>query len=319
MVALPIPLLAASGLAVPLPSIVYRVAIGVADRTQAVAVGVPGLDAFVAGTTELPRRGTIRLSSQEVAEARAAATADRVRSTATSSPADEERARRVLTTRPAEPTVDAARVVSTDHAGWTDSSETAATAAPHAEAPSQPSAEASDGQSHVSLGPADERQEAPAPSSPTRSTPADKAPPRAEPPADGAPKSRPAPVEDEATVVVPGVPSDISDVADDIDPPSAPGRSDDRGKPSSETPPGSRGEDTGRPDTPPGQSQEPAAGVPGVGVPPGQSSGDGSGPPETPAPPGHSNGNGADPPGPPSDLPTPPETPSLPPKGQKKE
>src|SRR5918992_134284 len=107
MVALPIPLFAASGLAVPLPSIVYRVAVGVAERTQAVAVGVPGIDAVVAGTTELPRRGTIRLSPQEVAEARAAATADRIRSTATSSPADEERARRVLATRPAEPTVDA--------------------------------------------------------------------------------------------------------------------------------------------------------------------------------------------------------------------
>src|ERR671914_1811344 len=69
MVALPIPLFAASGLAVPLPSVVYRVAVGVAERTQAVAVGVPGFEAVVAETTETARHGVIRLSAQERATA----------------------------------------------------------------------------------------------------------------------------------------------------------------------------------------------------------------------------------------------------------
>lgn len=65
IVCLPVPMLAASGLAVPLPSVVYRVAVGVAERTQAVAVGVPGFEAIVAETTETPRHGMIRLSAQE--------------------------------------------------------------------------------------------------------------------------------------------------------------------------------------------------------------------------------------------------------------
>jgi hypothetical protein len=52
IVCLPVPMLAASGLAVPLPTIVYRVAVGVAERTQEVAVGVPGFDAVVAEATE---------------------------------------------------------------------------------------------------------------------------------------------------------------------------------------------------------------------------------------------------------------------------
>jgi hypothetical protein len=69
MVCLPIPMLAASGLAVPLPAVVYRVAVGVAERTQAVAVRVPGFGAVVAETKQVARRGTIRLSSEELAVA----------------------------------------------------------------------------------------------------------------------------------------------------------------------------------------------------------------------------------------------------------
>jgi hypothetical protein len=82
MVCLPIPMLAASGLAVPLPSVVYRVAVGVAERTQAVAVRVPGFEAVVAETKHVARRGTIRLSAEEIAAAaprRAVASASETR------------------------------------------------------------------------------------------------------------------------------------------------------------------------------------------------------------------------------------------------
>jgi hypothetical protein len=72
IVCLPVPMLAASGLAVPLPAIVYRVAVGVAERTQEVAVGVPGFDAVVAEATETPRPGKIKLSPQELAAAQPA-------------------------------------------------------------------------------------------------------------------------------------------------------------------------------------------------------------------------------------------------------
>jgi hypothetical protein len=66
MVCLPIPMLAATGLAVPLPAAVYRVAVGVAERTQAVAVRMPGFEAVVAESTHVARRGTIRLSAAEL-------------------------------------------------------------------------------------------------------------------------------------------------------------------------------------------------------------------------------------------------------------
>lgn len=69
IVCLPVPALAATGLAVPLPSIVYRVAVGIAEGTQAVAVGVPGFEAVVAETTQVARRGAIRLSAEELAVA----------------------------------------------------------------------------------------------------------------------------------------------------------------------------------------------------------------------------------------------------------
>ena len=77
IVCLPVPMLAASGLAVPLPSVVYRVAVGLAERTQAVAVSVPGFEAVVAETTETPRHGLIRLSAHERAAAASASGAAR--------------------------------------------------------------------------------------------------------------------------------------------------------------------------------------------------------------------------------------------------
>jgi hypothetical protein len=76
IVCLPVPMLAASGLAVPLPPIVYRVAVGLAERTQAVAVGVPGFEAVIAEATETPRGGVIRLSAQERAATASAGEAE---------------------------------------------------------------------------------------------------------------------------------------------------------------------------------------------------------------------------------------------------
>jgi hypothetical protein len=92
MVCLPIPMLAASGLAVPLPSVVYRVAVGVAERTQAVAVRVPGLGAVVAETKQVARRGTIRLSPEELAVAHPLV--QTTTATGTHRPAAADRARR---------------------------------------------------------------------------------------------------------------------------------------------------------------------------------------------------------------------------------
>jgi hypothetical protein len=72
MVAIPVPMFAASGLAVPLPAVVYRVAVGVAEQTHAVAVRVPGLEAVVAETKQVAREGTIRLAPEELATGGAA-------------------------------------------------------------------------------------------------------------------------------------------------------------------------------------------------------------------------------------------------------
>jgi hypothetical protein len=69
MVSLPIPVFAASGLAVPLPSVVYRAAAGIAEQTQAVSVRLPGLGAVVSETKQVARRGTIRLAPEEAASA----------------------------------------------------------------------------------------------------------------------------------------------------------------------------------------------------------------------------------------------------------
>ena len=82
MVAIPVPMFAASGLAVPLPAVVYRVAVGLAEQTHAVAVRVPGFEAVVTETKQIAREGTIRLSPEELATGRIPAGATAPESTA---------------------------------------------------------------------------------------------------------------------------------------------------------------------------------------------------------------------------------------------
>jgi hypothetical protein len=77
MVAVPVPLFAASGLAVPLPSVVYRVAVGIAESTHEVAVRVPGLGTVEAESTHVARAGTITFSAQELASRTARARSSR--------------------------------------------------------------------------------------------------------------------------------------------------------------------------------------------------------------------------------------------------
>jgi hypothetical protein len=72
MVAVPVPLFAASGLAVPLPAVVYRAAAGLAEQTQAVAVRLPGVGDIVSERSRTARTGTIRLSAEELAAGGAA-------------------------------------------------------------------------------------------------------------------------------------------------------------------------------------------------------------------------------------------------------
>jgi hypothetical protein len=66
IVCLPVPVLAGSGLAIPLPSVVYRVAVAFAERSHEIAVRIPGLGAFVDESSEGLRAGTIRLSAAEL-------------------------------------------------------------------------------------------------------------------------------------------------------------------------------------------------------------------------------------------------------------
>jgi len=98
MVAIPVPMFAASGLAVPLPAVVYRVAVGLAEQTHAVAVRVPGFEAVVAETKQIAREGTIRLSPEELATGRtppgATAPASTARKRGSAAPRS-ERSRRV--------------------------------------------------------------------------------------------------------------------------------------------------------------------------------------------------------------------------------
>lgn len=66
LVFLPVPVLTASGLAVPIPSLVYQVASGLATQTQAIVVQLPGFDAVVADEGGAAREGVIRLSAAEL-------------------------------------------------------------------------------------------------------------------------------------------------------------------------------------------------------------------------------------------------------------
>ncbi|MGH3071598.1 MAG: hypothetical protein ACRDNB_04910, partial [Gaiellaceae bacterium] len=68
LICLPLPTLAASGLTIPLPSVIYRIAVGLAEHTRAVVViDIPGLGAVTADAPEVPRRGAIKLNAAEVA------------------------------------------------------------------------------------------------------------------------------------------------------------------------------------------------------------------------------------------------------------
>ena len=66
LVFLPVPVLTASGLAVPIPSLVYQVASGLATRTQAIVVQLPGFQAVVADEGGESHEGVIRRSAAEL-------------------------------------------------------------------------------------------------------------------------------------------------------------------------------------------------------------------------------------------------------------
>src|SRR3712207_6224779 len=72
LVCLPVPALAGTGLAPPLPNVVYRVAVALAEQTHVVVVQLPGLGA-IEETTAAPLGGTIKHTPAERAAARAAA------------------------------------------------------------------------------------------------------------------------------------------------------------------------------------------------------------------------------------------------------
>lgn len=66
LVFLPVPVLTAIGLAVPIPSLVYQVASGLATRTQAIVVQLPGFQAIVADEGGESHEGVIRRSAAEL-------------------------------------------------------------------------------------------------------------------------------------------------------------------------------------------------------------------------------------------------------------
>jgi hypothetical protein len=66
LVFLPVPALTASGLAVPIPSIVYQVAAGLAARTQEIVVRLPGFDAVVGDERGESHEGVIRRTAAEL-------------------------------------------------------------------------------------------------------------------------------------------------------------------------------------------------------------------------------------------------------------
>ncbi len=76
LVFLPVPTLTASGLAVPIPSLVYRVAAGLAANTQQIVVDLPGLPAAEIDSREEASVGVIRLSAAELATAPSSMSAD---------------------------------------------------------------------------------------------------------------------------------------------------------------------------------------------------------------------------------------------------
>jgi hypothetical protein len=65
VLALPVPVLAASGFAFPLPDVVVKLAVGLAERTSAVALSVGGLSLTDEADAAEPLRGEILLTSTE--------------------------------------------------------------------------------------------------------------------------------------------------------------------------------------------------------------------------------------------------------------
>ena len=110
IVCLPVPVLAGSGLAIPLPPVVYRVAVAVADGAHVVAVRLPGVGAVVEDATEAPRAGKIKLAARELAERpqhtvprRGASSPVRARAGAASSGVHSEQRRGAAVLRPRPP------------------------------------------------------------------------------------------------------------------------------------------------------------------------------------------------------------------------
>jgi hypothetical protein len=289
IVCLPVPMLAASGLAVPLPSVVYRVAVGLAERTQAVAVGVPGFEAVVAETTETARHGMIRLSAQERAAAASAGDAARYQDLAVGAAPGDGTSRPVAVAREVTATHSPrhrVRVGSAEPSEWTEeqqdstsvASAEAVVAPPVTGPPAQQSGETQeDGPSPAPTSTAEGEHDRPSPpaSGEPRGTPGDSSPraeePRSDAPQGGKTSDPPATSDTPSSGSVPEKP---------VAPPDRTDTPDDKANP-------------GRPVTPPGQENQPdpvtpapvdtlAPGSPVT--PPGESNGAG-GPPEPPGTP----------------------------------
>jgi hypothetical protein len=287
IVCLPVPILAASGLAVPLPAIVYRVAVGVAERTQEVAVAVPGFDAVVAETTETPRPGKIKLSPQELAAAHSASDFAAHEDAGGNHVVGDEprRVAAVAVVRKERGTGSAENAARAGSVGGAAADEDLPPFAPVAseEADAAPpttlplAAEASDAQNPApppSSPAAEDRQDGPSSSEPEQ--PKTETPPTATaepPPAVAAtPKSGSTPATPVAEVDKPAPVSPPETPTAEVEPPSRPvvhetppGRVD-RVDPGSapETPPGQvdKSNPGGAPETPPGQVDKPGPGSP---------------------------------------------------------
>jgi hypothetical protein len=304
IVCLPVPMLAASGLAVPLPSVVYRVAVGLAERTQAVAVGVPGFEAVVAETTETPRHGMIRLSAQERAAAASAGDAARYQDLAVGAAPGDGTSRPVAVAREVTATHSPrhpVRVGSAEPSEWTEepqdstsvASAEAVVAPPVTGPPAQQSGETQeDGPSPAPTSTAEGEHDRPSPpaSGEPKGSPGDSSPrveePRSDAPQGGKTSDPPAASDTPSSGSVPETPP--LPPVDTPEPGSRPVAPPDRTDTPDDKP------NPGRPVTPPGEENKPdpvtpapvdtpAPGSPPV-TPPGESNGAG-GPPEPPGKP----------------------------------
>jgi hypothetical protein len=309
IVCLPVPMLAASGLAVPLPSVVYRVAVGLAERTQAVAVAVPGFEAVVAETTETPRHGLIRLSAQERAAAAAPNGAAHYRDLAVGAAPGDGTRRRVAVAREATTTHSPPRPVrvgSAEGSARTEepqastsvATEEAVVALPVAVPPGQQSSEAQeDGPSPAPTPTAEGEHDRPSPpaSGEPGGTPADSSPraeePRSDTPQGGKTSDPPAASDTPDSGSVPNTPPPPP--VDTPKPGSRPVIPPDQTDTPNDTP------DPGPPVTPPGQENKsdpvpPApVDIPAPGSPPATPPGESNGAGGAPEPPGKPEAPGA--------------------------